>query len=169
MFFMMLDLREIINVPGGKVPLDMEMDLSQLHFDSVKEFLTPLHVEGEVVNRAGVLVLEAHLSADMTCVCARCLKEFPKHLALRTYAFLAQELQDEDNVDYYLLDNGFADMWEIAGTALVLNMDQRQLCKPDCKGLCPKCGKDLNEGPCDCGEDRDPRLAVLGQLLEKDE
>ena len=165
---MLLDLRTIINIPGGVVPFDMEMDLSKLHFDSVKAFLAPLHVTGKVENRAGVLVLEGHLSTDMTCVCARCLKEFPKHVALRIYSLLANELQDEENTDYYLLDNGFADMWEIAGTALVLNMEQRQLCKPDCKGLCPKCGKDLNDGPCDCREDRDPRLAVLGQLLEND-
>jgi uncharacterized protein len=116
-----------------------------------------------------VLSLTANISADVICICARCLKEFPKHLGLETHAFLADELQDEDNIEYYLLDGDFADIDEIAQTAFVLNMEQRILCSEDCKGLCPKCGKDLNEGPCNCGEDHDPRLAVLGQLLEKDE
>ncbi|MGM9521335.1 MAG: YceD family protein [Oscillospiraceae bacterium] len=166
---MRLNLREIINIPGGEIPFDFEMDMSDFKFDSVKEFKTPVRVTGKVENRAGVLTLTAHLSADLICICARCLKEFPKHLGLRTYAFLAEELQDEDNIDYYLLDGDYADIGEIAGTALVLNMDQRYLCKDDCKGLCPKCGKDLNEGPCSCGEDHDPRLAVLGQLLERED
>ena len=48
-------------------------------------------------------------------------------------------------------------------------MDSRFLCREDCKGLCPKCGKDLNDGPCKCGEDQDPRLAVLAQLLENNQ
>jgi uncharacterized protein len=94
---------------------------------------------------------------------------FPKHLDLDLNAFLAEELQDEDSEDIYLLDGDYADIDEIAFTTLVLNMEQRFLCKEDCKGLCPKCGKNLNDGPCDCREDQDPRLAVLGQLLENND
>ncbi|MFR3289705.1 MAG: YceD family protein [Lachnospiraceae bacterium] len=37
----------------------------------------------------------------------------------------------------------------------------------DCRGVCPECGKDLNEGPCSCRKKADPRLAVLEQLLDK--
>ena len=40
------------------------------------------------------------------------------------------------------------------------------LCSEDCKGLCAVCGKNLNEGPCDCKPEPDPRLAVLAQLLK---
>ena len=47
-------------------------------------------------------------------------------------------------------------------------MDGKHLCSEDCKGLCPTCGKDLNEGPCGCGKEVDPRLAVLAKLLDKD-
>jgi len=166
---MLLDLREILDLPGGKIPFDFEMDMSMFRFEGVKEFLTPVSVSGQVENRAGMLTLEARLTCELTCVCARCLKEFPKHLALRTYCFLAEELQDEDNVDIYILDHGCADLDEIAGTAFVLSMEQRFLCSEDCRGLCPKCGKDLNDGPCDCKDEGDPRLAVLGQLLEKED
>ena len=45
-------------------------------------------------------------------------------------------------------------------------MEQKVLCRDDCRGLCPKCGKNLNEGPCGCTKDGDPRLAVLSRLLE---
>ena len=51
----------------------------------------------------------------------------------------------------------------------VLDMDTKTLCSEDCKGLCPRCGADLNQGPCSCAKkDVDPRLAVLAKLLEKD-
>ena len=46
----------------------------------------------------------------------------------------------------------------------------RVLCSEDCKGLCPKCGRDLNEGECGCDlKEPDPRLAVLAQLLHDPE
>lgn len=45
-------------------------------------------------------------------------------------------------------------------------MPTKMLCKPDCKGLCCKCGKNLNDGPCDCQKDVDPRLEALLQLLD---
>ena len=162
---MRLDLRELIATPGGKAPFAFEMDLSDFGFDGVKKFMTPVHVRGEIQNHAGLLELHAELTADMLCECARCLKEFPKRFDLKTTAFLTEELEDEDNEDYYLLEDGVADLEEIARNAFVLNFEQRILCREDCKGLCYKCGKDLNDGPCDCGEDQDPRWAALGQLL----
>jgi len=49
----------------------------------------------------------------------------------------------------------------------VLNMDSKLLCKPDCKGLCCRCGKNLNRESCTCQKELDPRFAALKQLLEK--
>ena len=46
-------------------------------------------------------------------------------------------------------------------------MDSKLLCSEDCQGLCPRCGADLNEGPCQCKPEIDPRLAVLQQFLNK--
>ena len=163
-----LDLRELIAAPGKRVGFGFELPMDGLDFDGVLEFRTPVTVRGEVANHAGLLELCAVISADMLCQCARCLKEFPRALRLETAAYLAEELEDEDNEDYYLLKDGKADLEEIARDALIFNFEPRLLCRDDCKGLCPKCGKDLNEGPCDCGEDPDPRWHALGQLLEKE-
>ena len=55
---------------------------------------------------------------------------------------------------------------DLLETVFILNMDTRFLRRADCKGLCSRCGKNLNEGPCDCRPDTDPRLAVLEQLLD---
>ena len=65
-----------------------------------------------------------------------------------------------------LLDNDEVDLGEVARTAFILEMDTKNLCSPDCKGLCPGCGVDLNVEPCRCKKAVDPRLAKLAQLLE---
>ena len=61
----------------------------------------------------------------------------------------------EDNLD------------EILETSLILDMETKFRCREDCKGLCDTCGANLNLGPCGCRKPRDPRFAVLEQLLDK--
>lgn len=166
---MRLSLRDLINEPGGRKPFSFELDVSDLWFDSVLGFTEPVAVEGRVENHAGALTAVGAVRSRMKVVCARCLKEFERKLDIPFTANLSEELEDEDSEDIYLIEDGEADLDEIANTALVLGMETRFFCKEDCKGLCPKCGKNLNEGPCGCGEDLDPRLAVLGQLLENND
>ena len=71
--------------------------------------------------------------------------------------------------DIVLLEAGTVDVGDLARTAFLLDMDTKPLCSEDCKGLCPRCGADLNLGPCSCGKETDPRLAVLAKLLENRE
>ena len=165
---MRLNLREIINIPGGCIPFSYELDLSGLDFESVKAIKSPVPIKGTIKNIAGVLTLNAAVPIDMVCICARCLREFSMNRVLHVEAVLADELQDEDNPDIFLLDGDYIDLDEVIITYFVLNMDQKFLCREDCKGLCEKCGKNLNEGPCDCRPDIDPRLAALQQLLDND-
>ena len=79
---------------------------------------------------------------------------------------LASELQDEENPDYYLLEGDELDLDDVLESSFILNTDTLFLCREDCKGLCPRCGADLNDGPCGCKPEKDPRLAVLEQLLD---
>ena len=58
------------------------------------------------------------------------------------------------------------DVDEVLSTSFILSMDTKCLCKPDCAGLCDRCGANLNLGPCRCQKPRDPRMAVLEQLLD---
>ena len=82
---------------------------------------------------------------------------------------LAETLEDEENDEIVLLEDGAVDLDDLFTTALVLSMDSKHVCSEDCKGLCATCGADLNEGPCGCRREIDPRLAALAQLLDKDE
>ena len=86
-----------------------------------------------------------------------------------TAGVLVTELSSEEDEDENLfpLVGDSADLEEIVRTVFVLNLDSKLLCREDCNGLCPRCGKNLNLGPCDCRKEPDPRLAALAQLLER--
>jgi len=162
---MRLDLRDIINIPGAGVSFDYEPDLSDAVSGSVRG-VRNTRASGGVANRAGVLHFTADVDAVLECTCARCLKDFEKHVHTRVETTLSDREQDSDDPDKYLLEGDAVDADEIILTDFILNMDQRVLCREDCKGLCQKCGADLNEGPCACKKEIDPRLAALRRLIE---
>ena len=164
---MKLDLKKIIHVPGASVPFDFPLDLTQLDFFGARPITRPIQVQGKVTNRAGALLLEGTASTVLDLTCDRCCKPFSAEKTVVLDSLLATELENEDSEDeIILLDNGTADLDEVASTAFILAMDTKHLCSEDCKGLCSRCGADLNLGPCACKPEVDPRLAALAQLLD---
>ena len=164
---MKLDLRKIIHVPGACAAFDYELDLTRLDFYGARPITRPIRVQGKVTNRAGALHLTGDASTVLDLNCDRCCKPFQKDMSVPMDCLLGESLEDEDNEDdIYLLCDGAADLDEIASTAFILGMDTTNLCSEDCRGLCSRCGADLNLGPCDCKPEADPRLAALAQLLD---
>ncbi len=165
---MLLRLSKIIETPDSALPFETRLDLSDLRFGVGCPVSEPVLARGEVRNTAGVLLLEGTLQTVLHGVCDRCCAEFVRPLEIPLRAVLTTELENEDEADEwtFLLENDCVDLDEVLTTAFVLNMDSKLLCKPDCKGLCFRCGRNLNDGKCDCRPETDPRLAVLGQLLK---
>ena len=71
---MFLNLREIIEIPGGSVPFECELETEGLDFPQIKEYKAKPYAEGRVYNEAGVLRLEGELTAEMICICDRCAR-----------------------------------------------------------------------------------------------
>ena len=165
---MRLDLREIIHVPDAKKTFQYQLDLSQEDFYGARPIVHPVQVEGSVTNHAGALVLEGTARSVLELACDRCGKEFSREKTVTLDSLAARELEDEENDDILLLDGDQLDLDEAVTTAFILAMDTKNLCSDDCKGLCAKCGADLNLGPCRCKPEVDPRLAALAQLLDKE-
>ena len=166
---MKLDLRNVIHVPNAEKSFQFQLDLSDLEFWGRKPITRPILVEGSVVNHAGALVLNGTARSELDLVCDRCGKEILREKVVSLDTLLATELEDKDNEDdYFLLDGNELDLDEVVTTTFVLAMDTKNLCSDDCKGLCAKCGADLNLGPCGCRPEVDPRLAALAQLLDKE-
>ncbi len=165
---MRLDLCDIIHIPDASKAFHFQLDLSGQEFYGRKPIAHPVEVEGSVTNHAGALVLEGTARSVLELACDRCGKEFSREKAVVLDSLVAQELEDEENDDILLLDGAELDLDEAVSTAFILAMDTKNLCSDDCKGLCAKCGADLNLSPCGCRPDVDPRLAALAQLLDKD-
>ena len=163
---MRLNLREIIEIPGGSVPFSCELETEGLDFPSIREYLTKPYAEGRVWNEAGILRLEGRLTAALRCVCDRCGEEFDSDKETVLNAVIVEENTGDDPELFVLQDDGI-DLDEVLSTLFVLDMETKFLCREDCKGLCPSCGKNLNLGPCACRKSIDPRFAVLEQLLDK--
>ena len=162
---MLLNLREVIELPGGKVSFEYEPDMSEAIGGSIAGFRENARAAGSVANNAGMLTFSCKIDTVCICVCARCLKEFeyPVH---KTVTANITESGVGENPDGYFLSGDGIDATEIIVTEFILDMSDKLLCRDDCAGLCQKCGADLNSGVCDCPKDIDPRLAVLGQLLD---
>ena len=166
---MLLDLRPILVTPGASLPFETHENLSDLVFGSCKPASKPVLAYGKVRNTAGVLELTGELTTTLHGVCDRCASEFTRAVQIPIHAVLVSEEELEQAEDEWVfgIHDGCADLTDIITTAFVLNMDSQLLCRPDCKGVCFRCGKNLNEGPCGCRKEPDSRFAVLQQLLDK--
>ena len=166
---MLLDLSKIMDSPGASVPFSTSVDLSDLLYGTCYPVDEPVLASGSVRNTAGVLVMTGNIHTTIHGVCDRCASDFAQNVGFPIDVVLVTELSNEENEDEWVfpLEGDSADLEDIVRTVFVLNMDSKLLCKPDCKGICGGCGKNLNEEACSCQKELDPRFAALRQLLEK--
>ena len=166
---MLLDLSKIIDRPGSSVSFSASVDLSDLQYGISHPVTEPVKASGTVRNTAGVLLMDGTVETCIHGICDRCAEDFDREISYPIQVVLVTELSNEENEDEWVfpLEGDCADLDDIVRTVFVLNMDSKLLCKDDCKGICPRCGKNLNQGPCDCRKEPDPRLAALKQLIKK--
>ena len=166
---MLLGLSKIIDCPGAELSFFTSVDLSDLCYGVSFPVSEPVKAEGKVRNTAGVLMMTGEITTCIHGTCDRCAADFDREMEIPIDAVLVTELANEENEDEWVfpLDGDSADLEDIVRTTFVLNMDSKLLCSDDCKGLCCRCGKNLNDGPCGCQKELDPRVAGLKQLLEK--
>ena len=147
---MKLGLSKIIETPGASVPFSTSVDLSDLCYGVSYPVSEPVVAEGTVRNTAGVLVMTGSVRTTIHGTCDRCAAEFDRDIDFPIDVVLVEELSNEENEDEWVfpLEGDSADLDDIVRTVFVLNLDSKLLCKEDCAGLCHRCGKNLNDGPC---------------------
>ncbi len=115
-------------------------------------------------NSRGILV-QGTLEARILAECSRCLEvfEYPESIELEEL-FVFPPSSDSA---YSVEETGFLDLTPLLREETILSVPMGVVCRPDCAGLCPECGKNLNEGPCECEiDDTDPRFALLRAHLK---
>ncbi len=162
----MLDVRSVFANAVESMDVNITVDLSDLEFSKNHPFKTPVSVIGSITRSKGSVVLNAVAQYDYSAPCDRCATDVVKGCKTPINHILVSELSNEDTEDYILIEDMVLDIDDLVRTDLILAMPSKFLCKEDCKGLCTKCGMDLNEGKCKCDEvEVDPRLAALKQFL----
>jgi len=175
---MRLDLRALLAGEYRTLPVLFDLELQTdagNHFSGLTDirFDTPLHVEGTITNTSGYIRMLLTLSVSYTASCARCLEDVSGSFSFdveRTVVTpkMADGLSEDRIDELVVVEDGFLDVDELLLEVLELSLPFRFLCREDCKGLCSKCGKNLNEGDCGCDtKEFDPRLEPLRRLLEK--
>ena len=166
---MLLGLSKIIDCPGASVSFSTSVDLSDLCYGVSYPVSEPVAAEGTVRNTAGVLEMTGTVETVLHGICDRCATAFTRQVEYPLRAVLTPEPESDDFEDPWVFElvNDCADLDDIVTTTFVLNMDSKLLCSEDCKGLCSRCGANLNLGPCGCKPEPDPRFAALQQLLDK--
>ena len=164
---MLLQLRSLFMGEISSLPVDAQLDFSKQAFQNQFPFETPVQVTGTVTASADVVVLRAEISFVFHGCCDRCLRRYERRYTMPIEHILVDSLSNDENDDFILLQQYQLPLDDLIMTDMLLELPYKCLCKEDCRGLCPMCGKDLNDGLCGCRpETRDPRLEDLKQLIK---
>ena len=166
---MKVTVSKILKTVGESLDFEVEgnLSLSDIYPD-VREFLSPVKVKGTVTSQKDGFLVKGAGSVSVTMLCCRCLKPVPTevHFELEElFALTGKEQEKETETfsgDTICLD-------QVVERSILTALPMKVLCEDNCKGLCPQCGKDLNEGPCGCTVSNiDPRFEGLRALFQLD-
>nr|WP_290668275.1 DUF177 domain-containing protein [Ardenticatena sp.] len=125
----------------------------------------------------GILV-QGGLDSVFEVQCVRCLEMFhmPLHIDIEEIFHPRVDLRtgalipvDPDEMDTLISEKNLLDLTEVVRQLFLLAMPHMPVCTTSCRGLCPHCGQNLNQGQCTCHDDEiDPRWAMLRSLLDHD-
>ena len=159
---------------GASREYDLNEDITGI--DKDLELAEPLVGKLRFLRTGNGILVTGHLQTAVRLPCRRCLKplvvpvvfdleeQFRPSIDVFTGAILPVEGTEEEatRTDWHHM----LDLTEVVRQNLLLAVPMSALCSPQCRGLCPDCGQNLNEGPCGCRrEEGDSRLAVLRDLL----
>lgn len=160
----------------------MHVRFSNAHIDLAADdvFLKPepgISVEADVTNAGSCFVVDGTLWAELELTCDRCLKRYdwahksPLHELYchgeEATPSEADDEESEDEVERHLFTGYTFDLSDAVREQLLVSLPMKWVCNDACAGICSHCGKDLNQGPCNCEElSVDPRLGALQDWLK---
>lgn len=155
------------------VPEEVEIE------DEGARLLAPAEVRGEASLKGEEVRVRGRIATEVELLCDRCAapQRAPLEVEFDTRFIPQTEAASEtDNVELLTEDMGLAayegdslDVDELVREQILLALPSRNLCREDCKGLCQKCGADLNAGDCSCEQgETDPRWAALADFKNRD-
>lgn len=163
---MIIDLKKIFVNENSSLPIEFSLDLSDVEYMGEFPLKKPVTIQGTVSNKASLVRLEAQISYEFEAGCDRCGQPTVATHNVNINKSLAASIEGEESDTILLVPDMKLDVAELLYTEVIMNLPMKHLCSENCKGICSKCGKNLNEGDCGCPKKEiDPRLAALAELL----
>ncbi len=166
---MIVSIAESNAEPGRSFPFSFTTTADEI--DAVHESYSltgPIEIKGNLVNTGQAYRLAGVIKCEKSFTCDRCLGHFTEKQQHSFAEDFRQAEEDDESGAVNIFDGDAIDITSLVRDTILAAQPLNNICQPDCRGLCPKCGADLNQGECGC--DRfipDPRLAALQQLLKK--
>ncbi|MCL6636095.1 MAG: DUF177 domain-containing protein [Peptococcaceae bacterium] len=163
-----LDVTRLKRSPGDSARYDLLADLPPLDMPGERvAFAGPVKAGLDVTNTGRALAVRGEVSGRLRLTCSRCLEPFERPFQAafeETYTPLPEE-GGEDTVPF---SGDIIDLTPEVLKCIIMALPMKAVCREECPGLCPGCGKSLKEGPCGCGGgDIDPRFSVLKNFFRE--
>lgn len=164
---MTIEIRPLFSAESGSIPLDVCFDLSQVEIGGYKPLIQPVRFVGGVYNRSGVVTLEGTVSNEYTAPCDRCGEMSSEGVTCEINYVLVESLSGEERDDYLVVNDGILELEEVVCTDALLAQPTKHLCSEACKGLCMKCGANLNHTKCNCpAQTNNPFAEALADFFD---
>ncbi len=154
----------------------LDIDFEETFTAGPLRLLSPVRAKLRIDKVGSEVLARGELVSDIELQCSRCLASFSKDVSINVNVVYhpLEELTGEEKheIKEDELDMGFykgdeLDIHDLVQEQIMLSVPMKPLCKENCRGLCPRCGADLNVTGCTCEQrEPDPRLAVLKKLLD---
>lgn len=165
-----LNVSRALKYPGQQYPFEADAQIEEMDVLGDPVRFEDVAVKGVCVGTGDTVGIEASAAAKVVSRCARCLEEVVLPLTAEMDVEFTRQ-PDPENPDQYVFEGFTLDLTDAVRDALVLELPLRFLCRADCKGLCSRCGVNLNTGSCTCQEGIDEMnpFAALRSIVENNE
>lgn len=162
---MKINIVSVINCDGAKLGINEEYSVGKFDFaGNTYSFEKPVVITGEVRNIGDALKIALRLEGEYTSYCDRCGCDVSATVVGEADENITGESVEIDS-EMFTLTGHTLDISGAIESLVYSSLPMRNLCSEDCKGLCPKCGTDLNKSECNCDTTRyDPRFAIFRKL-----
>ncbi len=157
-----IDVQELLASPAATRDVKRSEALEGLEGELARAD-DPVRMELRLESVVEGILVSGRLRGSIRYSCARCLKPGEAEFDLEVTELFSEGATADDD-EAYPVDEGSIDLEPMVRDAVLLGLPFSPLCRPDCLGLCERCGGDRNLGECSCGPELDPRWAPLAGL-----
>lgn len=175
---MRINVAAQLKLPGRAGECSLTQTLPEIDYGGTRiAFSGPVKVDAVFVYDGGAFLVKGRVSAVLKTRCARCDEPLEQAVSVEFDERFVRTLSGDED-ESYLFSGEELDLSAMAQDCLLLNIPAYAVCRKDCRGLCPHCGRNLNKAQCSCdltetadtGRDEEAQhpFKYLGQLLNED-